>query len=496
MSPGIRFSRFRVSPVTSALIILIAGQALLFIAALCFLHLQRRHIRRVEVENLRLQKDRKSVVDFMHGLSMTLDDRVSRGRMMDRILGAALESTGATSACLYEGTHNKQLRMAAVEGLFPPLAPIPEGQKESLLTRSRFVERVLRSEEITLGQGLVGEVARSGRAELIPNAAEDPRLPNREDASLLPSSLILAPMVFNKHCFGVLALANPDHGGAFSKTDFEIALWIAEQAALALHNSDYLSLHSERQQLDQDLALASSIQKMILPGSAPQVPGFDIDLRYAPAQKVGGDLYDIVELEGERLGVAIADVSGKGIPASLLMASCRSHLRQIAPRFGSPAKVLSELNRSMQSDMQPCMFVTVSYAIIDPASGEFTYARAGHELPLLVKARPEPGREVDFLHSEGMPVGLVPPEIFDEGIEDRQGRLDPGDVLVLYTDGITEAPNPEDREYSGARLADVVLGQSHASACRINDEVLQSLETFVRARDQRDDYTLVTVKRL
>jgi len=496
MSPGIRFSRFRVTPVSSALIILIAGQALLFIAALGFLHLQRKHIRRVEVENLRLQKDRKSVVDFMHGLSMTLDDRFSRGRMMDRILRAALESTGATSACLYERGTGNQLRVAAVEGLFPPLMPMPEGQKETLLTRSRYVEKLLRGETIAQGQGLVGQVALNGRAELIENASEDPRLPHREDSSLLPSSLILAPLIFNKHCFGVLALANPDHGSSFSKTDFEVALWIAEQAALALHNSDYLSLHSERQQLDQDLALASSIQKMILPGSAPQVPGFDIDLRYAPAQKVGGDLYDIVELEGDRLGVAIADVSGKGIPASLLMASCRSHLRQIAPRFGSPAKVLRELNRSMQADMQSCMFITLSYAIIDPASGDFTYARAGHELPLLVRARQEPGRSADFLHSEGMPVGLVPPDIFDEGIEDCQGRMEPGDVLVLYTDGITEAPNPEDREYSGARLADVVLGQSHASAARINDEVLQSLESFVRARDQRDDYTLVTVKRL
>jgi len=450
----------------------------------------------MEVENLRLRKDRKSVVDFMHGLSMTLGDRFSRGRMMDRILGAALESTGATSACLFERTASNELQVAAVEGLFPPLSSLPEGQKETVPTRSRYIEKVLRSENIPHGQGLVGQVAFSGRAELIEDASEDPRVCRQEDKGLQATSLILAPMVFNKHCFGVLGLANPTHAGPFSKTEFEVALWIGEQAALALHNSDYLSLHSERQQLDQDLALASSIQKMILPACAPQVPGFDIDLRYAPAQKVGGDLYDIVELEGERLGVAIADVSGKGIPASLLMASCRSHLRQIAPRFASPSMVLRELNRSMQSDVQACMFVTVSYAIIDSVSGDFTYARAGHELPLLVKSRAEPGRNADFLHSEGMPVGLVPPEIFDEGIEDRQGKLESGDVLVFYTDGITEAPNPEDREYSGARLADVVLGQSHASACSINDEVLQSLASFVRSRDQRDDYTLVTVKRL
>lgn len=458
----------------------------------------RREALRLEAENAHLQQEKRVVVEFMHRMATALDDSPSRDLLMQRIVRAALDSTEATSACLYERVGDDQLRGAAVEGLFPPHRPIvPDAARDRLATRARFLESVLRSETLAFGEGVIGQVAATGRAELVREAAEDARIVRHNDPALAIRSFMAVPLLFNHQCFGVLALTNPATGRPFGQTDFELVSWIGEQAAVALHNADFLNLHIEKQQIDLDLALASNIQQMILPSCAPRIAGLDIDLRYAAAQKVGGDLYDIIEYSDGRLGVAIADVSGKGVPASLLMAMCRSYLRQIAPRHDSPSRVLAELNQTMLGDVRPGMFVTLIYAIIDPGVEIITYARAGHELPLMVRRVAGEGHpKIQFLESEGMPIGLVPDDLFSASIADGCVEFRTGDVFMLYTDGITEAPNEEDGEFSGARLADVVRGMQGRTAREVNDAVLETVTHFIGSRAQRDDYTLVTARRL
>jgi phosphoserine phosphatase RsbU/P len=179
-----------------------------------------------------------------------------------------------------------------------------------------------------------------------------------------------------------------------------------------------------------------------------------------------------------------------------LMAICRTNLRQIATRHMSPSRVLIELNRALSHDIQAGLFITMVYAIINVATDEVTLARAGHELPLLIRRDAAQGiSRADFVGSEGMALGLVPDEIFAPTIEDRVELLGAADVLVLYTDGVTEAPNDEDKEYSGARLADVVRSTHQRSSKEINDAILESVQRFAGDASQRDDFTLVTVKR-
>jgi sigma-B regulation protein RsbU (phosphoserine phosphatase) len=271
---------------------------------------------------------------------------------------------------------------------------------------------------------------------------------------------------------------------------------LAEQAALALHNAESMSLQIERKQLDLDLSIASGSQQMLLPANSTVFPGLDLDARYSPAQRVGGDLFDIIVLSPTRLGVAVADVSGKGIAASLYMAVCRTNLRQIAGRHGSPAQVLAELNRAMEADIQGDLYVTMLYAVIDTESNRVTFARGGHELPLFARADPSTGAYLtQLVRSEGMPLGLVPEDLFASAIEDRVEPFNPGDTLVLYTDGVTEAPNEEDKEFSGSRLADVVRALRARPAREINDGILESVRRFAGEAVQRDDLTLVTVRR-
>lgn len=475
---------------------LLLGLMLGVLAMLVPLYRARRQIERIDEEKLQVAQERQLVVDFMHHMVEALGEGLTREELQQRIVHAAILCSGALSAALFERTPEGMMRSVAVEGLFPPHRPVPEAIREKLTTRAKFIEQVLRSEEFPDTEGVVGAVVQSGQGQLIADAETDQRIVRHDDHALKVRSIIAVPLQFRDRFFGVLAVANSADGNPFTETDFSLMQSLAEQAALALHNAEFLNYQLEKKQLDLDLSLASGIQQMLLPGEMPAFTGLDIDARYNAAQKVGGDLYDVFALSDTRLGIAVADVSGKGIPASLLMAICRTNLRQIAPRHASPAATLTDLNRVLGGNLSNGMFITMLYGVIDLAAGTVTFARAGHELPLLSRRNPLTGvPEETFVGSDGMSLGMVPDEIFTEVIADHVEAFDPGDVLVLYTDGITEAPNEEDKEFSGARLADTVRTLHNRKARELNDGILESVHRFTGDLPQRDDFTLVTVKR-
>lgn len=455
----------------------------------------QREAARLEEEKQALMEERQIVLDYMHAMVDAVGERLPREELFQRIVHAAILSTGALSACIFEKGTDNMMRGVAVEGLFPPHRPIPDTQKMKLGSRARFIEQVLKSESFPVGEGVVGRVAATGRGELITNAAADPRIVKHEDDVLTVRSVIAAPITVRQRLTGVLCVCNASDGLPFSETDYSLVEALAEQAGLAVHNADFLALLVDKQRLDLDLALASDVQQMLLPRTMPVVPGLDIDARYLAAQKVSGDLYDVFRLGFDRVGVAVADVSGKGVSASLLMAICRTTLRQIAPQHTSPARVLAELNRSLAGDMREGMYITMTYAVVDAGRNQVTVARAGHELTLLSRRDESTGAYLsEYVGSEGMPVGLVDPELFDSTIEDKMLEFPSGSTLVLYTDGLTEAPNAEEKEFGGARLADALRAGHAGSAKEINDAILAAVERFAGPASVRDDYTLLTVK--
>lgn len=456
----------------------------------------QRDAARLEEEKQALLEERQIVIDYMHTMVDAVGERLPREELFQRIVHAAILSTGATSACIFEKGADNLLRGIAVEGLFPPHRPITDSQRMNLGTRAKFIEQVLKSEVFPVGEGLVGRVAATGRGELIAKASDDPRIVRHEDPALFVRSVIAAPIMVRKRMIGVLCVCNPADERPFTETDYSLVEALAEQAGLAVHNADFLSLLVEKQRIDLDLVLASDVQQMLLPQAMPVVPGVDLDARYLAAQKVSGDLYDVFELGYGRLGLAVADVSGKGVSASLLMAICRTTLRHIAPAHFSPAKVLTMLNRALASDVREGMYITMTYAVVDSTRNTLILARAGHERPLLSR-RDRTTREFvsDFVTSEGMPLGLVDPALFESVIEDKTVEFAPGSTLVLYTDGLTEAPNAEDKEFGTARLADALRAAHTGPAASINDHILQSVQNFSGTAGLRDDYTLLTVKR-
>ena len=264
------------------------------------------------------------------------------------------------------------------------------------------------------------------------------------------------------------------------------------------YNTDFIELQVAKQRLDVDLSLSRDVQQMLLPHTLPQLAGLDVDARYMAAQKVTGDLYDVFHLGEGKLGVVVADVSGKGVSASLHMAICRTLLHQIAGRYDSPARALSELNQALAGDVRNGIYITMAYAIIDLPAGNVILARAGHELPLFLKRDRATGLPVcEYVVSEGMHRSAS----CRPGCSTRPSRISivpfmVGDVLLLYTDGLTEAPNSDEQEFGSARLSDALRSANQGSAKQINDAVLQAGQRFTGNTGLRDDFTLLTIKRV
>ncbi len=460
-----------------------------------YIRLRRRYVQLDEEKQL-LQQEQQIVVDFMHNLVEAIGDGVERDELFQRIVHASILSTGALSACIFERTPQNKLRGVAVEGLFPPQRSLPKAASGRLSTRARFIEQILKSEVFDMGEGLIGSVARTRKAVHVEDAANDPRVVQHEDPSLKLHSLIVAPIAFRDKILGVLAVANPADGMAFNAMDFSLVQSLAEQAAMAIHNSDLMKVQIEKSKLDLDISMASSIQGMILPQTFPDNARLDISAFYRPAQKIGGDLYDVIKLDESRIGVAIADVSGKGVPASLLMTICQTNLRHFARAFREPSEVLIAMNREMTPEIHRDMFITLVYAIIDTANDTMTLARAGHELPLVCTAGNN-GTEptTQFVGLEGMALGMVPSEIFDLVITDTSIPFAPGDVALFYTDGITEAVNADEDEFSAERLAETVKVLRNQSAKSINENLVTTVERFTGQAKFADDLTLISVKR-
>ena len=248
---------------------------------------------------------------------------------------------------------------------------------------------------------------------------------------------------------------------------------------------------SQRDQLlslRQELDLAGRIQRSVLSAEFPQVDGYGVHALLKPAQEVAGDFYDVMRLDGGRVGLVIADVSGKGVPAALLMMATRTLLRGAAIGLGEPARVLSEVNSLMCRNNPDSMFVTVFFCVLDPVSGVVTYANAGHPAPLLVRAD---GSVAPLESAENLVMGLLPGaeyELFTLSLE-------PGDSVFMYTDGVTEAMDGDGEEFGELRLAESLSSAPVESVGGCCARVVEAVREFAGREPQSDDITRLAVRR-
>ena len=249
-----------------------------------------------------------------------------------------------------------------------------------------------------------------------------------------------------------------------------------------------LSSRDQLVALQNELNIARQMQQSILPAQFPRGPDFQVYASMTPARNVGGDFYDIVHLEDNRIGVAIADVSDKGVPAALYMMSSRTLLKGAAIGCESPSQVLDEVNSLLQDDSDTGMFVTLFYGIYDPATNEFTYANGGHNPQLIVHAD---GSSTVLAMTGGVVLGVVP----NIQYEQTTVALSPGDTILLYTDGITDATNEEGEFFGLERLQATFAGNPPRDSRAANDAVFEALQNFVGDAAQADDITCLALSR-
>jgi phosphoserine phosphatase RsbU/P len=447
-------------------------------------------------EEVRLQKEKQIIVDFMHNLAVAIGEGVARKELCQRIVHTAVITTGAMSACVYEKLSSGKLQGIATEGLFPPQRKMRDSLGEESTTRARFLEKILISEILEEGEGIVGEVAKTGKPVFVANAQNDPRIPKHPDPALAIRSMVYSPLVHDDSVLGVLVVANPSSGLTFSEMDLSLVNSLAEQAALAIKNSDAMNLRLAKTRMDSDLSLAKDVQELFLAQKSPACKGLDIDAQYLPSSQVGGDFYDFYKLSSTKFAVCVADVSGKGVPASLLMAICQTNLRHYVNKSRTPSAVLNKLNEDLEMRIREDMFITLFLAIIDTQSNTLTYARAGHEPALLAKAKKQGNADVEKLHGSGMALGMVPSDLFEESIEDHSVQFEKNDVLVLFTDGVTEAENEDREEFGIDRLSNILSSAAPIKANGFNQKLLSELDEYSSDSFERDDLTIVTVKRV
>src|ERR687897_400391 len=241
----------------------------------------------------------------------------------------------------------------------------------------------------------------------------------------------------------------------------------------------------ERERIEQELRVARMIQQTLLPKSLPELEGHQLEVYYQPAREVGGDFYDFLRLPDGRLGLIVGDVSGKGVPAAIVMAITRTMLRA-AYHLGSPGQILEQVNDNLLPDIPPNMFVTCLAALLDSSTGRLQYANAGHDLPYVRHAN-----GVSRLQASGMPLGLMP----DMTYEEKEVTLQPGESILLYSDGLVEAHSPQ-REMFGFPRMQRYVG-AHPEGAALIDSLLAELEQFTGEEwEQEDDITLLTLQRL
>src|SRR5436190_245922 len=454
---------------------------------------QRSRIRQLERSKEEIQIEETLVFDFLHGLGEAFTETIRAADLHRLIVEGATRVLDAHGGALYmmERAGGK-LAPAYISKGCPAFVEVPAEILQKADTTPVVLENYLRHHTIAPGEGIVGRAWETREPVCLTDLSSAAELASLRGTSLGATSVLVTPLLYGKQNMGVLALGNGAASAPFSPSDFIVFKSIAEQSAFALYNAIIYSEANEKKRLDHDLEIARDIQRILLPSEAPVVEGFEISGINIPARHVSGDYFDYLKVDDDRFGVAIADVSGKGVPASIIMAICRSVLRSQAPGNPSPGDVLKKVNRQIYPDIKEDMFISMAYVILDPVRHTITLSRAGHDAPLLFQRAES---TVTPVKPPGMVVGIDSGSVFDRVTCDFALTLEQDDCLLLWTDGVTEALDANGDEFGVERMVECVRANAPKGAPALITSLIDELRSFVGAQPQNDDITLIAIRK-
>lgn len=454
----------------------------------------QRELRATKRNLFQLQEEKQAVFDFLHDLGEAFDEDVDIHQILNIALSSSMSVASSRSGAVYlYQPETKRLAAEAVEGLLPPLDPLPEGKKSLLSSNPETLKHHLRTHPIPLASSSpVAEVFRTGEPLRVPQDIPLERIPVYHDPALRIHSLLLIPLQYRRETLGVLILANHTYRDGYTRADFEVVQSLAEQTSFTLFHARAFAQLSEKRRLDDDLSAARQAQRILLPKACPVLDDYSLAALNRPAQYVSGDFYDFIKVDDHRLGIVIADVSGKGMSAALIMAMCRTMVRTHAPGDTSAASVLRKVNRSLFKDTLEEMFVTMIYMVLDYKNHTLTLGKAGHESALLSC---ENNQTVKSLQSPGMALGIDSGEVFDTVIDDLVVEMHPNDAVLVYTDGINEAIDNDGQEFGREQIRKCIRKAANKGPTYLSMNILEEVSRFRGEQRQNDDITLIALKR-
>ena len=448
---------------------------------------QRMRILALQEAQEKVVTEEARVFDFLHGLGEALSGTARPSDLHTLIVKGLLRILRSQAGGIYLANDaGTELQPAYIAKGCPAFMDL---FKDGMI-EEEAVHRALRIRHLKKGEGILSEVWQSEKAQVL--GPKDERLIVVRRIGGITGNIAIAPLLYSARSYGVLILARAALDEPFTPADMQVFQTLAEQSAFTLRTAEVFSDAAEKRRLDSDLQVAQEIQRILLPSKAPDFDGFEITGSNVPARHVSGDYYDFLTVDAERCGVVIADVSGKGVPASLIMATCRSVLRSQAPGEVSAATVLKNVNYRLFPDIKEDMFISMAYIVLERNSPRLTLCRAGHDAPFLYRAA---DRSVTRINPPGMAVGIDSGAAFDRFTRDFSLELHPNDCLVLYTDGVTEALDGDGEEFGIERVTHAIKESAPLGAGAILERLTEDLKKFVGPAPQHDDITLIVIRK-
>lgn len=471
----------------------IALSILLGAALISALANQRKRAKRLKSVLKALEGEEQRMFHFLHDLGLAIGKEPTNKALSRTIVEGIVEVVGATGGAIYFPTGDgKFLVPAHVSENCPPLIRVPQ----ELMDQARQDERVLASylnlERIKVGESLLGKAFMEAEAMHIASLAEYGVLGIYVRNEVPDVGVMIAPLRYAGQEIGVLAVAKLVSKGEFSLNDFAVFRSVAEQSGFAIGNAQIHREANAKKAIEGELHNAREVQRVLLPQEDPMLKGFRIHGTNLAARIISGDYYDYIPLSDGKLGVVVADVSGKGVAAGLLMAMCRSLLRAVASTHPQPSRALAVVNRYLFPDIREDMFISMNYAVLDSESGKMVFARAGHDAALVFR---KSTGEVEVLRPKGLALGIDQGDVFERVTEDCEAELESGDCVLFFTDGVKEAVNPSEEEFGMERLAKEFRNSAALGAEVVVKRLLDAVEAFAGDGIQMDDITVVAVEK-
>ena len=454
---------------------------------------QRQHNRAARRRFRDLAGEEQRMFAFLHDLGLAIENEPSPTLLSRIIVDGINKVVNARGGAIYFfGAEIGYLHPSYISDDCPPLIGIPVEVRKKAARDPRTLESHLRLSRVAVDEGILGHCLTVGTAIHVKDVKSHSSFRDAFTGYHDDVAALLAPLRHAGKDLGVLVVARRHPDGGFTTHDFAVFRSAAEQSSFAIGNARVHREAHEKRVIEGELQNAREVQRILLPQANPVIPGFRISGTNLPARIISGDYYDYLDLGNRKFGIVIADVSGKGIPAGLLMAMCRSVLRSVAPGRSSPSDVLAAVNRQLFPDIREDMFISMAYAILDDANGQLVIARAGHDAPLLFRRE---SSKVELVRPPGLALGIDGGAVFERVTKDLIIDLRPGDCVLLYTDGVREALDARDEEFGVDRMSEAFRMAAPLGADTILTRMQEELRHFTSAGPQMDDITLVAIER-